>query len=211
MNDNLIITVKNLVKQKKLEQELKEQQSIAIQKNAIERSNILAVQEFFFDALRCMNEPYRLSLYSKASIEIERGTTSHLARVSTTISKQERTNNTEMHMERLLQKNLTNLHEIALERLRSQLYQDAQTLQASMIAYSQTWVWQGKTQAELYENYCNLYRSLYPNLFLIKIGSVKLFNNETQIKFQCAFEDKYLTPSNYFYVLEMLMNGAYLP
>ncbi len=211
MNNNLIITVKNLVKQKKLEQELKEQQSIAIQQNAIERSNILAVQEFFFDALRCMNEPYRLSLYSKASIEIERGTTSHLARVSTTISKQERTNNTEMHMERLLQKNLTNLHEIALERLRSQLYQDAQTLQASMIAYSQTWVWQGKTQAELYENYCNLYRSLYPNLFLIKIGSVKLFNNETQIKFQCAFEDKYLTPSNYFYVLEMLMNGAYLP
>ena len=114
-------------------------------------------------------------------------------------------------MERLLQKNLTNLHEIALERLRNQLYQDAQTLQASMLAYSQTWVWQGKTQAELYENYCNLYRSLYPSLFLIKIGKVQLFNNETQIKFQCAFEDKYLTPSNYFYILEMLMNGAYLP
>ncbi|MDY4429047.1 MAG: hypothetical protein SPE25_08515 [Lachnospiraceae bacterium] len=211
MNNNLIITVKNLVKQKKLEQELKEQQSIAIQQNAIERSNILAVQEFFFDGLRCMNEPYRLSLYSRASIEIEKGNTSHIARVSTTISKTERTANTEMHMERLLQKNLTNLHEIALERLRNQLYQDAQTLQASMLAYSQTWVWQGKTQAELYENYCNLYRSLYPNLFLIKIGSVKLFNNETQIKFQCAFENKYLTPSNYFYVLEMLMNGAYLP
>lgn len=211
MENTVFSTIKNLVRQKKLEQTLKEKQSIAIQQNAIERSNILAVQEFFFDALRCMNEPYRLSLYSKASIEIERGTTSHLARVSTTISKQERTNNTEMHMERLLQKNLTNLHEIALERLRSQLYQDAQTLQASMLAYSQTWVWQGKTQAELYENYCNLYRSLYPSLFLIKIGKVQLFNNETQIKFQCAFEDKYLSTSNYFYILEMLMQGAYLP
>lgn len=211
MNNNLIITVKNLVKQKKLEQELKEQQSIAIQQNAIERSNILAVQEFFFDGLRCMNEPYRLSLYSRASIEIEKGTTSHIARVSTTISKTERTANTEMHMERLLQKNLTNLHEIALERLRSQLYQDAKTLQSSMLAYSYTWLWEGKTQSELYENYCNLYRSLYPNLFLIKIGSVKLFNNETQIKFQCAFEDRCLTPSNYFYILEMLMQGAYLP
>lgn len=211
MENTFFSTIKNLVSQKKLEQELKQKQSIAIQQNAIERSNILAVQEFFFDGLRCMNEPYRLSLYSRASIEIERGTTSHLARVSTTISKQERTNNTEMHMERLLQKNLTNLHEIALERLRNQLYQDAQTLQASMLAYSQTWVWQGKTQAELYENYCNLYRSLYPSLFLVKVGKVQLFNNETQIKFQCAFEDRCLTPSNYFYILEMLMQGAYLP
>lgn len=211
MENTVFSTIKNLVKQKKLEQELKEQQSIAIQKNAIERSNILAVQEFFFDALRCMNEPYRLSLYSRASIEIEKGTTSHIARVSTTISKTERTANTEMHMERLLQKNLTNLHEIALERLRNQLYQDAKTLQSSMLAYSYTWVWEGKTQAELYENYCNLYRSLYPSLFLVKVGKVQLFNNETQIKFQCAFEDRCLTPSNYFYILEMLMQGAYLP
>ena len=60
MENTFFSTIKNLVSQKKLEQELKQKQSIAIQQNAIERSNILAVQEFFFDGLRCMNEPYRL-------------------------------------------------------------------------------------------------------------------------------------------------------
>lgn len=180
------------------------------QQKALEDLNKVALQQSFFEALRCMSSSYRFVIYSSNAIEIRKGTTTMIAQIFDTLDEHHKDNDSEKTFGRLLNRVFRNMHTNALEKLRQQLYADAQEYQASLVAFSFTEIWQGKTLAELFNNFCIIYRGQYTRLFNIVVSDVRLLPTETEILFECVFEDKCMNPVNYQAIITYLINGGTL-
>lgn len=180
------------------------------QQKALENMNMVALQQAFFEALRCMSSSYRFVIYSSNAIEIRKGATTMIAQIYDTLGEHHKDKASENTFARLLNRVFRNMHQNALEKLRQQLYADAQEYQASLIAFSYTGVWQGKTLTELFINFCNIYRGQYTRLFNVVVSDVRLLPTETEILFLYDFDDKGMNPVNYQAIITYLINGGTL-